>query len=30
MLTETTRVPAMVAKPLADRIEQDVPTLFSK
>jgi len=30
VLTETTRVPAQVAKPLADRIEQDVPTLFSK
>jgi Domain of unknown function (DUF4340) len=28
--TETTRVPAMVTKALADRIEQDVPTLFSK
>ena len=30
VLTPTTRVPALVSKALADRIEQDVPTLFSK
>ncbi len=28
IVTETTRVPAQVAKPSAERVEQDVPTIF--
>ena len=28
VVTETTRVPALVAKPSAERVEQDVPTVF--
>ncbi|HTJ42301.1 MAG TPA: hypothetical protein VL463_09425, partial [Kofleriaceae bacterium] len=28
IVTETTRVPAQVAKASAERVEQDVPTIF--